>query len=99
MIRFHVAKLMADRGFAERRRIEIGEVSAATGIHRSTISRVINQPGANVTADNMSRLCRYFGCTLSELAEYVDDEPMVAKPKDTAMEGPRPRRKRPATKG
>lgn len=74
MIRFHLAKLMADKGFAERRRLELGDISEATGIHRSTLSRVLNRPGVNLTADNMSRLCAYFGCSLGELAEYVPDD-------------------------
>jgi putative transcriptional regulator len=72
---------MADKGFLERRRLEIGEISAATGISRSTLSRVLNKPGVNVTADNMSRLCAYFSCSLSELAEYVPEEvPSAAAP-------------------
>lgn len=82
MIRFHLARLIADKGFRERKRIELGEISSATGIHRSTLSRVLNKPGVNLTADNMSRLCAYFGCTLAELAEYVPDEapPVTAPP-------------------
>lgn len=74
MIRFHLAKLIADKGFRERRRVELAEVSDATGIHRSTLSRVLNKPGANLTAENMGRLCAFFGCSLGELAEYVVDE-------------------------
>ena len=74
MIRFHLARLIADKGFLERRRLELGEISSATGIHRSTLSRVLNKPGVNLTADNMSRLCAYFSCSLSELAEYVLEE-------------------------
>lgn len=73
MIRFHLAKLMADKSFTEGRRVELGEIAEATGIHRSTLSRIINVRGANVTAANMDRLCRFFGCTLSDLAEYVPD--------------------------
>ena len=80
MIRFHLAKLMADKGFAERRRLELGDISEATGIHRSTLSRVLNRPGVNLTADNMSRLCAFFGCSLGELAEYVPDDPAHSKP-------------------
>jgi putative transcriptional regulator len=74
VIRFHLARLIADRGFRERRRLELGEISEATGIHRSTLSRVLNRPGVNLTADNMSRLCAFFDCSLGELAEYVPDE-------------------------
>jgi putative transcriptional regulator len=80
LIRFHLAKLMADKGFTERRRLELGDISEATGIHRSTLSRVLNRPGVNLTAENMSRLCAFFGCSLGELAEYVPDDPAHGKP-------------------
>lgn len=74
MIRFHLSKLISDKAFAERRRVELGEISLATGIHRSTLSRILNVPGSNLTAANMDLLCRYFGCSLGDLAEYVPDE-------------------------
>ena len=80
MIRFHLAKLVSDRAFAEKRRIELGEIAEATGIHRSTLSRIMNVPGSNVTAANMDRLCRYFNCALGELAEYVPDEVNAPEP-------------------
>jgi len=81
---------MADMSFREGRRIEIGEVADATGIHRSTLSRILNIRGSNVTAANMDLLCRYFGCTLGELAEYVPDESLVQDklaPKKASTEG------------
>jgi len=80
MIRFHLAKLVSDKAFAEKRRIELGEIAEATGIHRSTLSRIMNVPGSNVTAANMDRLCRYFNCALGELAEYVPDEVDTPEP-------------------
>jgi putative transcriptional regulator len=73
VIRFRLAELLADKGFREGRRVEIGEVADATGIHRSTLSRIVNVRGANVTAANLDKLCAYFGCSLSDLAEYVPD--------------------------
>lgn len=73
MIRFHLAKLISDKAFAEKRRVELGEIADATGIHRSTLSRIMNVPGSNVTAANMDRLCKFFECSLGELAEYVPD--------------------------
>jgi putative transcriptional regulator len=93
VIRFHLARLIADRGFRERRRLELGEISEATGIHRSTLSRVLNRPGVNLTADNMSRLCAFFDCSLGELAEYVPDErpptkKVPASPKPAAKTAP-----------
>ena len=91
LIRFHLAKLIADRGFLERRRVELGEIAGATGIHRSTLSRVLNKPGVNLTADNMSRLCAFFGCALSELAEYVPDALERPAPQMTPQAAPRKR--------
>jgi putative transcriptional regulator len=90
MIRFRLAELMADKGFREGRRIEIGEVADATGIHRSTLSRILNVRGSNVTSANMDLLCRHFGCTLGELAEYVPDESLAQDkpaPKKAVTEG------------
>ena len=98
MIRFHLAKLMADKAFTERRMVEIGDISAATGIHRSTLSRVLNKPGANLTAENMSRLCRFFDCTLSELAEYVSEEPEMDAPEPEVPATKRSKGKRAAVK-
>lgn len=78
MIRFRLAELMVDKGFREGRRVEIGEVADATGVHRSTLSRIINVRGTNVTTANLDSLCRYFACALGELAEYVPDEAVEA---------------------
>jgi len=77
MIRFRLAELMADHGFREGRRLEIGELAEATGIHRSTLSRILNVRGSNVTSANMDALCRFFGCSLGDLAEYVPDETLT----------------------
>ena len=98
MIRFHLTELILKKSVEVGRRIDIGEISEQTGIHRSTGSRVLNQPGANLTADNMSRLCKFFGCTLGELAEYVDDEattrPSSSKQASKAKPGAGERRAR-----
>jgi putative transcriptional regulator len=51
------------------------EVAAETGINRMTLSKIANKPGANVTTDNLDRLCRYLDCRIEELVEYVDDSP------------------------
>ena len=88
MIRFRLAELMTDKGFREGRRVEIGEVAKGSGVHRSTLSRIINGRGTNVTTANLSSLCRYFGCALGDLAEYVPDEEV--KPATTERGNRRP---------
>lgn len=73
MIRFRFKELLADREYREKRVITIGEVASATGIHRATLSKIANDPQYNTGTDNLDRLCRYFGCRIDQLIEYVED--------------------------
>jgi putative transcriptional regulator len=73
MIRFRLAELIADKAFKERRVISLTEIAEATGIHRATLSKMANQPGANVGSDIIDKLCRYFGCQTGDLLVYVSD--------------------------
>jgi len=72
MIRFRLAELIADKSFKERRVVTVSEIAQATGIHRATLSKVANQPGANIGTEIIDKLCRYFGCQPGELMTYVD---------------------------
>lgn len=73
MIRFRLAELTADKAFKERRVIPLSEIAQATGIHRATLSKIANQPGANIGTDLIDRLCRYFQCQPGELLTYLED--------------------------
>lgn len=75
MIRFKFQEQLISKGFKEGRRLTLDEVALATGIHRTTLTRLGNPRGANFTTDNLDRLCHFFGCTLNDLAEYVPSEP------------------------
>ena len=72
MIRFRLAELMADMQFKLGRRLTLIEVAEATGINRMTLSRMTNVRGYVTTTDTVERLCRYFGCTVGEVAVYVE---------------------------
>jgi len=74
MIRFRLTELIADKAFKERRVVALTEVAEATGVHRATLSKMANQPGANIGSEIIDKLCRYFGCQPGELMMYVDDE-------------------------
>lgn len=74
MIRFRLTELIADKAFKERRVVSLTEVADATGIHRATLSKMANQPGANIGTDIIDKLCRYFGCQPGDLMTFVDDE-------------------------
>jgi len=75
MIRFKLQEQIADLAFRQQRRITLDEVAESTGIHRTTLSRLNRPMGANVTTDNLDRLCHYLGCTLHALVEYVPSAP------------------------
>lgn len=72
MIRFRLAELIADKAFKERRVVPLTEVAQATGIHRATLSKMANQPGANIGSEIIDKLCRYFGCQPGDLMMFID---------------------------
>ena len=57
--------------FNEGRRVTFEEISKATGINRTVLSRMANQRGYNTTTDNLDRLCEYFGCDVGDIAIHV----------------------------
>ena len=74
MIRFRLTELIADKAFKERRVVPLTEVAEATGIHRATLSKMANQPGANIGTEVIDKLCKYFACQPGELLMYADTE-------------------------
>ena len=73
MIRFHLKKLIADKEFAEKRRITIAEISEETGINRMTLSKILNHPGHSTVTDNLDKLCAYFDCKIEDLVTYIKE--------------------------
>jgi len=80
VIRFRLKQLVADKEFQEDRRVTLEEIARATGIHRTTLSKIANIKGYNTTTDNLDKLCEYFGCELGDLAEFVSMS--ESKPRD-----------------
>lgn len=39
----------------------------------ATLSKMANQPGANIGSDIIDKLCKYFGCQTGDLLVYVPD--------------------------
>ena len=74
MLRFRLKELIADREFKEDRRITLDEIAAATGIHRTTLSKIANKKGYNTTTDNLDKLCDFFDCTIQEMVERSNQE-------------------------
>lgn len=78
MIRFKLGEQLEKKQFRDSRRVTLQEVSDATGINRSTLSKILNQKGYSTGTDVLDRLCTYFGCQLGDLAEHTPDDPMQA---------------------
>lgn len=74
MLRFHLKKLIADKEFAEKRRITVSEIAEETGINRMTLSKIINHPGHSTVTDNLDKLCTYFDCDIEDLVTHIKDE-------------------------
>ncbi|SDE23620.1 helix-turn-helix domain-containing protein [Desulfuromonas thiophila] len=74
MIRFHLKKLISDWEFSKGRRLTFDELSQSTGIHRTTLSRIANLKGYNTTTDNIDVICRFFGCEVGQVMEYLADD-------------------------
>lgn len=74
MIRFRLTELIADKAFKERRVVPLSEVAKETGVHRATLSKMANQPGANIGTDIIDKLCRYFGCQPGEMLMFIDED-------------------------
>lgn len=74
MLRFKLKERIADMEFRERRRVQLQEISTATGLNRMTLSKLINHHGANVQTDVLDKLCTFFGCAIEQLVEHVSDD-------------------------
>lgn len=73
MIRFTLAQVMATHEIRMGRRVGWREVAEATGVHRTTLSKMLNPKGFNTTTNNIDALCAYFGCRVEDLMIYVPD--------------------------
>jgi len=97
VIRFRLTELLAERSFKSGQRIELQDVAEGSGVHRTTLSRMINVRGYNLTVNNLDALCRFFGCHLDELAEYVADDEVAGEARKLSR-GTRPLVERSQTK-
>ncbi len=77
MLRFRLQELLAEKQFREGRRVTLTELSKETGINRVTLSKMVNQRGYSTVTDNLDQLCRFFGCKVGDIAEYIPDQELT----------------------
>lgn len=67
MIRCHLSSLMG------RDKLNISDVSRATGLNRSTITALYRETATRVELPALEQLCMLFKCSIGELLEVVPD--------------------------
>lgn len=74
MIKYRLKSLIADKEYKDGDPLRMEAIAKATKLHRTTLSKIANKKGYKTTTDVLDRLCKYFGVSLAELAEYVPDK-------------------------
>jgi len=73
VIRFKLGEQIERMQFRESRRITVQELSEATAINRSTLSKILNHKGYTTSTDILDKLCVYFNCKIEDLVEYMPE--------------------------
>lgn len=73
--------LLDKKSEVEKRDISLAEVASATGISRQALYKWQNNKLERIELNSINRLCHYFGVQISDLFEYVEDDPPPAKKK------------------
>ena len=69
MIRCHLARLMGER------KMKIVDVARETGLNRNTVTLLYKETAQRIDLEAWEKLCRLFQCEVSDLLEYVPEEP------------------------
>ncbi len=73
MVRYRLSELIAEKKFRDGKRITLEQIAKDTGVHRATLSKLINQRGTNTTVEVIAKLCTYFGVQPGDLVELIPD--------------------------
>lgn len=66
--------MIADWEYRIGNQISVLAISAATGISRETLSKVLNHKGANISIENIAKICRFLEYEIEELVELTDNK-------------------------
>ena len=69
MIKCHLSRLLGER------RLKISDVARDTGLNRGTLTRLYHETAERVELEVLNVLCGYLGCELSELLQFIPDQP------------------------
>ena len=72
MIKCHLSILMGAK------KANISDVATAAGLARNTVAGLYHETTTLYAADTIEALCKYFGCAVGDLLEYVPDAEQLA---------------------
>jgi len=67
MIKCHLSRLMGEK------KLKIVDVARETGVNRGTITRLYHETASRVELETIEALCRFLGCGVGDLFEFVED--------------------------
>ncbi len=73
MIKYNLKALIADKEFNENIKITYEIISNATGISKTTLSKIASKRGYKTNSENIEKLCQFFECTPDQLMTIVPD--------------------------
>lgn len=74
MIIFRIKELVAEKERRELRKITQTEIANATGVNRTTLSKMLNPAVRHSTTTSaIEALCKYFDCRVEDLMVYVPE--------------------------
>ncbi|MFL1484540.1 helix-turn-helix domain-containing protein [Marinobacter sp. LN3S78] len=66
MIKCHLSRLMGEK------KLKIVDVARETGVNRGTVTRLYHETASRVELEVIDALCRYLGCEVGELFEFIE---------------------------
>jgi putative transcriptional regulator len=55
------------------KKLKIVDVARETGVNRGTVTRLYHETASRVELETIDALCRFLGCDVGELFEFVED--------------------------
>ncbi len=74
MIRNRFEELRLRKSREEGEKLPLKKIGKKTGLSETTLWRLSNGTNTRIDYATLDVLCRYFGCSICELLEYVKDE-------------------------
>jgi len=67
MVKCHLSRIMGEK------KLKIADIARDTGINRGTITRLYQETAQRIELDVLDELCRYLGCKVGDLFEWIEE--------------------------